>query len=106
MASGSSPFSARTWKLVRSWPVAALTRPPRASITSTISRAERPPAPLNTMCSSRCAQPDCGRVLPARAAAGSTDRAKVSKPGHRVRDDPHAVGQGVDAGSMRPRSRG
>jgi hypothetical protein len=46
-----------TWKLVRSWPVAALIWPPSASTASTISRADRPPAPLKTICSRRCDQP-------------------------------------------------
>jgi hypothetical protein len=55
----SGTCSARTeaMKLVPSRSVQALRSPPTSSIASLISRALRPPAPLNTICSNRWAMP-------------------------------------------------
>src|SRR6185312_2106353 len=55
--------------------------PPSASIASTISRAERPPAPLKTMCSKRCDQPDRAASSARAPRPATTDRATVCRPG-------------------------
>jgi len=81
MAMGREDSMARTSKLVRSWPVAALMEPPSASMRWTMSRALMSPAPLNTRCSSRCDQPErcsSSQRAPPRTA---TVRAKVLRPG-------------------------
>jgi len=95
------PARARTWKLVRSWPVAALIWPPRASMASTIALAERAPAPLKTMCSRRCDPAAAGRVLEPRAAAGDHREGEGVESLDRVGHDRHAVGQHVGSG-VRP----
>ena len=53
----TSGASRRRVNPVGSRSVEALRSPPTSSIASLISRAERPPAPLNTICSNRCATP-------------------------------------------------
>src|ERR1700760_2690483 len=55
--------------------------PPCASITSTISRAERPPAPLKTMCSKRCDQPERASSSARAPRPATTDSATVCRPG-------------------------
>ena len=60
-----------------------LTRQRRGPVpsTSTIWRAVRDPAPLKTMCSSRCDQPERRRSSLAAPRPATTLRARVSRPG-------------------------
>ena len=51
------PASSEAVEAVPSRSVEALRSPPTSSTASLISRAERPPAPLNTICSNRWARP-------------------------------------------------
>src|SRR3954468_6158059 len=55
--------------------------PPSPSITSTIARAERSPAPLNTMCSRRCDQPERASSSARAPRPATTERATVCSPG-------------------------
>src|SRR3954465_5964652 len=55
--------------------------PPSASMASTIPRAERDPAPLNTMCSSKCDQPERASSSARAPRPATTLSATVCRPG-------------------------
>src|SRR5450432_2066812 len=55
--------------------------PPSASMASTISRAERDPAPLKTICSRRCDQPQRAASSARAPRPATTDSATVCRPG-------------------------
>ena len=81
MPSGRCSASREAEKLVPSRSVQALRSPPTSSIASLISRALRPPAPLNTICSKRWAMPLTRAASCREPASACRPTATVSTPG-------------------------
>ena len=113
-ASGRPPARARTWKLVRSWPVAALIEPPaRLDRLDDVARRALAGALENHVLQQ--VRPARARlVLPARAAAGDDARGPGSRsrrPDRRRRATPlarawtlgHASSRRVTGGELRGR---
>ena len=86
--------AARRRRLVHSRSVQALRSPPTSSIASLISRAERPPAPLNTICSKRWARPLRRAGSCREPVSAWRPTATVSTPGIGAGGDAKAVGEG------------